>query len=142
MVNHASYLVNMSPSTAIDLKIPEEIWREESMDYSTIQIFGCLAFNLVDSQKRNILEPKSKKYIFIRFTKGVKGFRLWNPERRSAFTNRDVIFDEKSMLREKSEMKDKAQGGASDNSTDTQEKKLSSQRALKGLKGQKRTPQI
>ena len=26
VVNHASYLVNMSPSTAIDLHIPEEIW--------------------------------------------------------------------------------------------------------------------
>jgi len=32
-VNHASYLVNMSPSTAIDLQIPEEIWREVSVDY-------------------------------------------------------------------------------------------------------------
>jgi len=26
-VNHASYLVNMSPSTVIDLQIPDEIWR-------------------------------------------------------------------------------------------------------------------
>ena len=36
-VNHASYLVNMSPSTAIDLQIPEEIWREYLW---TIQSYG------------------------------------------------------------------------------------------------------
>jgi len=51
-VNHASYLVNMSPSTTIDLQIPEEIWRGESVDYSILQIFGCLAYSLVDNQKR------------------------------------------------------------------------------------------
>ena len=35
-----------------------------------------------------------------------------------------MIFDEKSMLQEKSETEDKAQGGASDSSTNTQEKKV------------------
>jgi len=34
------------------------------------------------------------------------------------------------------------QGGASGSSADAQKKELSSQIALKGLKGQKRTPQI
>ena len=84
------------------------------MDYSTLQIFGWSAYSLVDSQKRNKLESKFKKYIFIGFTKRIKDFRLWDPERRSVFTNRDVVFDEESMLQEKSEMVDKAQGGASD----------------------------
>jgi len=56
------------------------------------------------------------------FSKGVEGFRLWDPEKRSAFTSRDVVFDEDSMLREKSETEDKAQSGASDSSAaDTQE---------------------
>jgi len=81
------------------------------VDYSTLQIFNCPAYSLVDSQKRNKLESKSKKCIFIGFTKRVKDFILWDPEKRSAFTSRDVIFDEKSILREKSETEDKAQGG-------------------------------
>jgi len=75
-VNPASYLVNMSPSTAIDLKILEEIWRGESVDYSTLHIFCCPAYRLVYSQKKNKLEFKSKKCIFIEFSKRVKGFRL------------------------------------------------------------------
>ena len=123
-VNHASYLVNMSPSTSIDLQIPQEIWLGVSVDYSTLRIFGCPAYSLVDSQKRNKLESKFKKCILIEFTKGVKSFRLWDPEKRNAFTSRDVIFDEESMLREKSEMVDKVQGGASDSSADTQEKEV------------------
>ena len=39
VVNHASYLVNMSPSIAIYLQIPEEIWRGK-----------CRLFNLKDFQ--------------------------------------------------------------------------------------------
>jgi len=136
-VNHASYLVNMSPSTVIDLQISEEIWRGESVDYSTLQIFCCPAYSLVDCQKKNKLESKSKKCIFIGFTKGVKSFRLWDPQKKSAFTNRDVIFAEESMLQEKSETKDKAQGRVSDSSTYTQEKEVEFSENPKRPKGSK-----
>jgi len=51
------------------------------VDYSTLRIFGYPAYSLVDSQKRNKLEFMSKKCIFIGLTKGVKGFRLWDPEK-------------------------------------------------------------
>jgi len=93
-----------------------------SVNYSTLWIFGCPTYSLVDSQKRYKLESKSKKCLFIRFTKGVKGFRLWDPEKRSAFTSRDVVFDKELILRKKSETEDKVQGGASDSSADTQKK--------------------
>ena len=86
------------------------------MDYSTLQIFGCPAYSLLDSQKRNKLESKSKKCIFIGLTKRVKGFRLWGPEIRSAFTSGNVIFDEELMLQKESETEDKTHGGASDSS--------------------------
>ena len=94
------------------------------MNYSTLQIFSCPVYSLVGSQKRNKLESKSKKCIFIRFTKGDKGFRFWDSEKKSAFTSRDVVFDADSMLREKSETEDKAQDGASDSSADTQKKEV------------------
>ena len=35
-VNYVSYLVNRSPSIAVDLQILEEICRGEPVDYSTI----------------------------------------------------------------------------------------------------------
>ena len=89
------------------------------------------------------LESKSKKCIFIGFTKGVKGFRLWDPEKKSAFTSIDVVFDEDSMLREKSKTEDKAQVELQTVRQQTLRKReSSSQIAIKGLKGQKSTPQI
>jgi len=51
-VSHMSYLVNMSPSTAVDLQISEEIRREDSVNYSIFRIFSCPAYSLVDSKKK------------------------------------------------------------------------------------------
>ena len=112
------------------------------MNYSTLQIFSCPAYSLVNSQKRNKLESKSKKCNFIGFTEGVKGFKLWVPKTRSAFTTRDVIFDEESMLQERSETKDKSQGGAPDSSADTQVKGIEFSDCSKSLMGQMRNLQI
>ena len=37
----ACYIVNWSPSTAIELKTEMEIWTEKSADYSYLHAFGC-----------------------------------------------------------------------------------------------------
>ena len=50
-LSHASYLVNMSPSTAVNLQISEGIWKGESVDYSTLRIFGCQTYSLVDVKR-------------------------------------------------------------------------------------------
>jgi len=50
-------------------------------------------------------------------------FQTLDPEKKSAFTSRDMIFDENSMLQEKSKMEDKAQGGDSP-AADTQKKRV------------------
>ena len=109
-MNHAFWLINRSPSTIIYLQIPEEIWRGESVDYATIHIFGCLAYNLVDSHKRNKLESKSKKCISIGYTAGVKGYKLCDPETRSAFVSRDVVFDEDIVMQGGSKTEDEVRG--------------------------------
>ena len=71
-MSRVSYLVNRSPSIAVNLQIPEEIQRGESVDYSTLQIFNCPTYSLVDSQKRNKLESKSNRCYFISFIKRTK----------------------------------------------------------------------
>ena len=96
---------------------------------------SCSVYSLVDSQKRNKLNSKSKNCNFIRFTKGVKGFRHWDPETRSTLISRDVVFDEESMLQDKSKTEDKAQGGASDSLVDTQEKEVEFSKSPKKPKG-------
>ncbi|GKV43027.1 hypothetical protein SLEP1_g50368 [Rubroshorea leprosula] len=57
-VNHASYLVNRSPSTAIGLKTPKELWSGSPADYSQLRIFGCPVYAHVRDGK---LEPRAVK---------------------------------------------------------------------------------
>ncbi|GKV28505.1 hypothetical protein SLEP1_g37549 [Rubroshorea leprosula] len=57
-INHASYLVNRSPSTTIRLKTPEELWSGSPADYSQLRIFGCPVYAHVRDDK---LEPRAVK---------------------------------------------------------------------------------
>ena len=106
--DHASYLINMSPSTTIDLQIPrrygeEYLWTIQPYRFSVARHIVWLIV-----KKGTNWSLSLRKCIFIGLTKGVKGFRLSDSEEKSAFTSRDVAFDEDSMLREKSETEDKA----------------------------------
>ena len=49
---------------------------------------------------------------------------LWGSEKKSAFVSRDAVFDEESMLQEKSNTNDKMQAGASDSSANSQRKEF------------------
>ncbi|RVW57769.1 Retrovirus-related Pol polyprotein from transposon TNT 1-94 [Vitis vinifera] len=69
-VNTAAYLVNRSPSTAIDFKTPQEVWSGKPSNYFGLKIFGCPAYAHVSDGK---LEPRAMKCIFLGYATGVKG---------------------------------------------------------------------
>ncbi|TXG62951.1 hypothetical protein EZV62_009945 [Acer yangbiense] len=66
-------------------------------DYDRLHIFGCPAYFHVTESK---LDPRAKKAIFVGFSEGVKGFRLWNSESKKIILSRDVTFDESAMLKQ------------------------------------------
>ena len=92
----AAYLVNRSPSTAIELKTPEYMWTGKNPDYSNLRVFGCAAYA---HQVEGKLEPRSVKCIFLGYPQGTKGYRLWVRDTNGykVIVSRDVIFDEHSM---------------------------------------------
>lgn len=95
-INYACHLVNRLPSAAIGGKTPIEVWiRKPTEDYDYLHIFGCPAYFRVTETK---LDPRAKKAVFVGFSSGVKGFRLWCPELKKLVISRDVTFDEASML--------------------------------------------
>ena len=98
-VSMACYLVNRSPSMALDRKTSEEVWFETSCDYSNLKIFDCHVYALIPSCQRTKLDSKLKKCIFIGYTKGMKGFWLWDPMAHKIITTCDVHFDESNVLR-------------------------------------------
>ena len=104
-VNTAVYLVNRSPSTAIDLKIPQEVWSGRPVDYSDLRIFGCPAYAHVSDGK---LEARARRCIFLGYARGMKGYKLWCVEKGSSpkiIVSRNVIFDEAAMINQKQESK-------------------------------------
>ena len=92
----ACFLVNRSPSSAIDFKTPEDVWTGKSPDYSYLKPFGCPVFIHVRDGK---LDPRSKKGILLGYGQGVKGYRIWCPSTSKVEISRNVIFDEASFLR-------------------------------------------
>nr|GEX02267.1 retrotransposon protein, putative, Ty1-copia subclass [Tanacetum cinerariifolium] len=97
-VNIASYLVNRSPSTAVGLKMPQEVWSGKPSDYSDLRIFGCPAYAHVNDGKH---EPRAVKCIFLGYETGVKVYQLWCTEGKSPdkfFISKNVTFDESAML--------------------------------------------
>ena len=93
------YLVNRSPSIAIDCKILEEVWIGHPCDYSNFKVFGCNAYALVPNSQCSKLDPLSKKYVFVGYGDGVKGYILWDPTSNKIVTNIDVVLDEMSIMK-------------------------------------------
>jgi hypothetical protein len=57
-----------------------------------LNVFGCDAFVHVPKEKRNTLDKKAVKCIFIGYKEGMKGYKLWDPASRRTFYNRYVVF--------------------------------------------------
>ena len=77
-VSYACQIINHLPVAANEGKSPLQVWSGfPATDYDSFHIFGCHAYYHVQESK---LDPKAKKAIFIGFSSGVKGYRLWSPK--------------------------------------------------------------
>lgn len=95
-VSYASHLINRLPTAANEGKTPIEVWSgAPATDYDSLHVFGCPAYFHVKESK---LDPRAKKAIFLGFSSGVKGFRLWCPASKKLILSRDVTFDESVMF--------------------------------------------
>ncbi|CAL9030129.1 unnamed protein product [Prunus brigantina] len=72
-ITYASHLINRLPAAANEGKTPMEVWESK-------------------------LDPRAKKALFMGFSTGVKGYRLWCPDEKKFVVSRDVTFDEAAMV--------------------------------------------
>jgi len=93
-VSTTCYLVNRSPSSALDDTTPHEVWSGKKPSLQHLRVFGCDAYVHVPKEKRSKLDNKAEKCIFIGYKDGVKGYKLWNPETKKIVYSRDVVFRE------------------------------------------------
>ena len=93
-VETARYLVNRSPSSALEDKTPHEVWTGKKPSLSRLRVFGCDAYVHIPKEKRTKLDSKYERHILIGYKDGLKGYKLWNPETRQFVYNWDVVFRE------------------------------------------------
>lgn len=91
------YLINRSPSSALDFKVPEELWTSQVPDLSNLKRFGCLAY--VHSVEGK-LQPRAKRGVFTGYPEGTKGFKVWLLEDKKMVISRNVVFREEKVYKE------------------------------------------
>ncbi|GKB24387.1 retrotransposon protein, putative, ty1-copia subclass [Tanacetum coccineum] len=95
----AAYLINRSPSTALEKMKPMDLWSRHPANYEMLRIFGCVAYSHVNQGK---LKPRAIKCIFLGYPDGVKGYRLWRlyDVKPKIIISRDVVFNESLMYKD------------------------------------------
>jgi hypothetical protein len=94
VVGIAYYLVNISPSSALDDKNLQEVWTGKKPSLTHLKVFGCEAYFHVPKENKSKLDKKVEKCIFIGYKDGLKGYKIWNPQTKKVLYRRDVVFRE------------------------------------------------
>ena len=96
-VKTVCYIVNRSPSTTIELKMPVKTSTGKPADHLYLNTFGCYIYVMYNAQERTKLDTKSRRFIFLGYANGVNEYHLWNPTAQKIFISRGVIFVEEKI---------------------------------------------
>ncbi|KAK3133143.1 hypothetical protein QOZ80_6AG0532910 [Eleusine coracana subsp. coracana] len=89
----AVYILNRSPTKALDGKTPYEAWHGRKPTVFHLRTFGCLAF-AKELGHIGKLDDRSTPGVFIGYAEGSKAYRILDPKTQCVRTTRDVVFDE------------------------------------------------
>jgi hypothetical protein len=87
-------LVNISPSSTLDDKTPQEVWNGKKPSLTHLKVFDYEAYVHVPKENKSKLDKKDENCIFIGYKDGLKCYKLWNPENKKVVYIRDVVFRE------------------------------------------------
>ena len=93
------FFVNRFSHRSLNRRLLEAVWSEKKMELGHLKVFDSPAYALVEEAEQSKLDPKSQKMIFIGYPTGVKGYLVWNSYFQKCVISRDVIFDEKNILK-------------------------------------------
>lgn len=99
-VKTAVYLINRSPTSALEQAVPATLWYGHRPDISKIRIFGSIVYLHKPKQiSKGKFDNKSRKLFLVGYCPN--GYRLWCPINQEIVEGRDVLFDETSMYKKK-----------------------------------------
>ena len=93
-VSTAVFILNRSPTRALNGVTPFEAWHGRQPDVSYLRTFGCVVHVRDTRPGLKKLDDRSRKMIFVGYAAGTKGYRAYNPATGKVVITRDAIFDE------------------------------------------------
>jgi len=81
-------------------KTPKEAWVSIKPTVNHLQIFKCTTYMHVPKEKRQKLDNKSSKCIFLGYSEVSKAYKVYELKTKKLHMSRDVIFDEGYGLKE------------------------------------------
>jgi hypothetical protein len=94
------YLLNRSPTTSLNMKVPQEAWSGKKLHVSYLKIFGCISFTHIPSELRKKLDDRSEKCIFVGYNETSKSYKLYILISKKLILSRDVKFIENQLWSE------------------------------------------
>lgn len=93
-------IINVLPNSAIENRIPNEVWYGKKCDISDFKIFGSKVMAMIPQHKRRKLDKKSIECIYLRKADDANAYRLYNKNTKKTVVSRDVVFFENDRLNE------------------------------------------
>ena len=90
----AAYIHNCTPTNKGEGPTPMELWTGNKPNVKHLRVFGCKVYYYIPKQKRNKLEPRAKKGMFVGYSKNQKAYRIYDLEERKFINQRTVKFFE------------------------------------------------
>lgn len=91
------YLINRTPGSSIGFELPEERWSGGKVDLSHIRRFNCSVYVHKVQEKTS---PRAVKGVFVGYSFGVKGYRVWIEDDGKCTTSRNVVFHEQKVYKD------------------------------------------
>jgi hypothetical protein len=94
VVSHAVFLINRQPSDFLLGLSPFQVLHRKAPSNSDLKVFGCLCYSTTLTAKRQKLDSRARKGVFLGYKSGVKGSIIYDLKTREIFISRDVLYYE------------------------------------------------
>ena len=91
-MQHSVYLINRTPSTAIQNKTPYEMLYNHPPNLSSVRVFGCLVYAATLAHNRTKFQPRARQSVLLGIPPHIKGYKLLDINTSQIYISRNAIF--------------------------------------------------
>src|SRR5882724_203261 len=89
------HIWNRCPTKSNEGLTPYQLWHQKKPDILHLCVWGCTAYVHVLRDKHAILDPHMKRCVFIGYTDGYKGWKLYDPTTKCTSISECAVFNKR-----------------------------------------------